>query len=110
MITYLRDWVRSDKSTVMKNVLRVAGAYGIIQVFAQDIGIRTGCKQGVFSQNMLVQWFLFISVAYSVTDDFFQSLSGALIYFVMKYAYSQGRLNDVCVPNECDNTECRNKS
>jgi|TARA_Y100000389_G_scaffold711_2_gene771 hypothetical protein len=69
----------------MKNTLRVIGAYGIIQVFAQDVGIKTNHLQKSLIQNLFIQIILFTSVAYSVSDDFFQSLSGTIIYFILKY-------------------------
>lgn len=110
MIKALQEWVRSEKANITKNTLKVIGAYGIIQVFAQDIGVRTGCVQARVSQNIIIQIILFTSVAYSVTDDFFQSFSGTLIYFVFKYIFSHGRLNNVCFPNECDTEKCEKTS
>ena len=102
MIKNLQDWAKSDRSVIFKNVLKVIGAYGIIQVYAQDVGIRTGCLQAKLSQNVFIQIMTFTSVAFSVTDDFFQSFSGTLIYFVLKYILSNGKVNDVCFPSECD--------
>ena len=110
MIKALQDWVKSERANITKNTVKVIGAYGIIQVFAQDIGVRTGCVQARVSQNIIIQIILFTSVAYSVTDDFFQSFSGTLIYFILKYIFSQGRLNDVCFPNECDKETCEKTS
>ena len=73
------------RSEWVKNIFRVIGAYGIIVVFAQDIGVRTGCRQAMLTQHPIVQLLIFISVAFSVTDDFGQSFTGAFIYFVLKY-------------------------
>lgn len=106
-VKYLQEWVNSDRSVLARNTLRVIGAYGIIQVFAQDIGIRSGCMQAKITHNILVQLLLFTSVAYSVTDDFYQSITGTLIYLLMKYGISKGRLNDVCFPQECDVKTCK---
>jgi hypothetical protein len=92
----------SENSVFTRNTLKVLGAYGIIQVFAQDIGVRTGCTQAIIIQNIYIQIVLFTAVAYSVTDDFYQSFSGTLIYFFLKYGISRGKLNDVCFPTECD--------
>ena len=77
--------MKMNQSITMKNTLRVIGAYGIIQVFAQDVGIKTNHLQKSLIQNLFVQIVLFTSVAYSVSDDFFQSLSGTIIYFILKY-------------------------
>jgi hypothetical protein len=83
-------WIESNKSVTLKNTFRIIGAYGIVQVFAQDIGIRedtNGLKNELF-QNTYIQIMLFTAVAYSVTDDFFQSFSGTIIYFALKYGSS----------------------
>lgn len=106
MIDYLVTWVRSRNSEYAKNTLRVFGAYGIIVVFAQDIGIRSGCLQAQITQNIIAQVVLFTSVAYSVTDDFFQSFSGTMIYFILKYVVSKNVLNDVCFPGQCEVNDC----
>ena len=109
MINALHKWNNSKKSEYAKNFLRVCGAYGIIVVFAQDAGIRTGCLQARFTQNIWVQIVMFTSVAYSVTDDFFQSFSGTLIYFVLKYVLSKNVVNDVCFPGQCEIDKCGEK-
>lgn len=106
LIKSLQEWVRSDRSVMARNTLRVIGAYGIIQVFAQDVGIRSGCMQSKITHNIFMQIILMTSVAYSVTDDFYQSISGTLIYFILKYVISKGRLNDVCFPTECEIKSC----
>lgn len=75
----------SSRSITFKNTLRMIGAYGIVQVFAQDVGIQTNHLQKSLIKNIFVQIILFTSVAYSVSDDLFQSLSGTFIYFILKY-------------------------
>jgi hypothetical protein len=107
MIKGLQNWSHSDRSIIIKNILRVIGAYGIIQVYAQDVGIRTGCFQSKILQNIFIQIITFTSVAYSVTDDFFQSFSGTMIYFILKYVLSKGTVNDVCFPSECEIKDCK---
>jgi hypothetical protein len=94
------------RSEWVKNIFRVIGAYGIIVVFAQDIGVRTGCRQAMLTQHPIVQLMIFISVAFSVTDDFGQSFTGAFIYFVLKYFVSRGVTNDVCFPTDCEIRSC----
>ena len=109
MIDYMIKWVRSQNADYAKNTLRVFGAYGIIVVFAQDIGIRTGCLQAKLTQSILMQTLLFTSVAYSVTDDFFQSFTGTMIYFFLKYVLSRNVVNDVCFPGQCEIKDCTNQ-
>ena len=77
--------INSNRSITVKNSLRMIGAYGIVQVFAQDVGIETNHLQKSLIKNIFVQIVLFTSVAYSVSDDFFQSFSGTVIYFLLKY-------------------------
>lgn len=95
VLKIFNKWLETNNSKIIRNLLRVIGAYGIIVVFAQDIGIKTGCKQALFSQNLIMQVILFTSVAYSVTDDFYQSFSGTIIYFILKYIYSKKHTEDV---------------
>jgi hypothetical protein len=98
--------IEITRSDLFKNALRVIGAYGIIVVFAQDIGVRTGCKQALLGQNVLVQMIVFTSVAFSVSDDLAQSFTGTLVYFLLKYYFSKGVTNDVCFPSECEIRKC----
>jgi hypothetical protein len=77
--------ISKHRSITIKNTLRMIGAYGIVQVFAQDVGIETNYLQKSLIQNIFVQIVLFTSVAYSISDDFFQSLSGTLLYFILKH-------------------------
>ena len=80
---------------IIQFIMRVIGAYGIIQVFAQDVGIKTGCKQSKLLHNEFVQIVIFTCSAYSVTDDFIQSFAGTSIYILLKYIYSNN--NTECV-------------
>jgi hypothetical protein len=97
------------RSEIFKNLLRVIGAYGIIVVFAQDIGVRTGCKQALFTQNIWIQIIVFTSVAFSVSDDLAQSFTGTMLYLFLKYKLSKGVTNDVCFPTECEIRQCESK-
>jgi hypothetical protein len=98
--------IEITRSDLFKNTLRVIGAYGIIVVFAQDIGVRTGCKQALLGQNIFIQMIVFTSVAFSVSDDLAQSFTGTLVYFLLKYHFSKGVTNDVCFPSECEIRKC----
>lgn len=99
-------WLYSSKSLTVRNFLKIIGAYGIVVVFAQDIGVKTGCKQAKLVHNPYLQTLFFTAVAYSVTDDFYQSLLGTLIYFVLKYIISKKVVHDVCFPTERETKEC----
>jgi hypothetical protein len=89
-----------------KFVMRVVGAYGIIQVFAQDIGIPTGCEQARLLHNEIIQIIIFTCSAYAVTDDFTQSFLGTMTYFFMKYIFSKKTTNNVCFPDKKQIDDC----
>jgi hypothetical protein len=100
----IQNIINSRTSKIFTNVMRIIGSYGIIVVFAQDIGLKSGCRQVLVSHNIFVQIIVFTAVAFSVTDDFYQSFSGTLIYFLLKYIYSKKRIDDVSedeVKSEC---------
>lgn len=107
MFIKLDDFVEKSRNMIpFKFTMRVIGAYGLIQVFAQDIGISTGCDQSRFMQNIFVQIITFTCAAYAVTDDFVQSFLGTMIYFFLKYAMSKNVTNSVCFPNEKEIKNC----
>lgn len=101
----IKKIIDSKTSKIITNIMKIIGSYGIIVVFAQDIGLKTGCKQVLISHNIFVQIIVFTAVAYSVTDDFYQSFSGTLIYFLLKYIYSKKRIDDVSEDEA--NLECK---
>lgn len=107
MFVKLDDLIERSKNMItFKFTMRVIGAYGLIQVFAQDIGIATGCDQARFMHNIYVQIVVFTCAAYAVTDDFVQSFLGTMIYFFMKYAMSESKTNNVCFPDEKEIKNC----
>jgi hypothetical protein len=83
-------------NNTQKNIALVLSAYGIIQVLAQDLGIKTGKKQRDLVQKLPVQVALFFSAAFMVTGDFYLSLITISIYFGLKYYYSKGETSPVC--------------
>lgn len=109
MFLKLDELIEKSKQLIpFKFTMRVIGAYGLIQVFAQDIGIATGCDQSRFMHNLYVQIIVFTCAAYAVTDDFVQSFLGTMIYFFLKYAMSNNITNDVCFPGEKEIKTCGN--
>lgn len=89
-----------------KFIMRIIGAYGIIQVFAQDIGLPSGCKQLKLMHNIYTQVFIFTCSAYAVTDDLIQSFIGTTIYFLLKYIYSKNKTTNSCFPDKCEVMKC----
>ena len=77
-------------------VLRVAGGYGIAQVLAQDLGIKTGALQRDLIQQEWVQFILLWGGAFSITGYRSEGLVSALLYFVLKHHVSAGETSGVC--------------
>ena len=77
-------------------VLKVLGAYGIIQILAQDMGIKTGYIQRELVQSKIIQFFLFSGTAYALTTDISQAFMGTILYFILKYSISNNRTSQVC--------------
>ena len=77
-------------------VLRVAGGYGIAQVLAQDLGIRTGALQRDLIQQGWVQFILLWGGAFSITGYRSEGLVSALLYFVLRQHVSAGETSGVC--------------
>lgn len=80
----------------INSVLRLLGAYGIIQIFAQDSGIKTGTLQRDLMQIPVVQGLMFMSAAFAITNNRSEALIGTLLYFYLKLIVSQGKTSAVC--------------
>ena len=63
--------------------LRALGAYGLIIVFAQDIGLPTGPTHKKVIKHPMWQFMMFVSVAFAVTDDYYQAFMGAILYYII---------------------------
>ena len=79
-----------------KKVILVFAAYGIVQVLAQDLGIKTGKKQRDLIQTLPMQLGLLYSAAYTVTEDHQLSAISVGIYYFLKYVYAGGETSEVC--------------
>lgn len=89
----LQEYKLSDNNV---KIVTVLAAYGIVQVLAQDLGIKTGKKQRDLVQKLPVQIALLFSGAYIVTNDFFLTLVTVSLYYGLKYIYSKGETSKVC--------------
>jgi len=76
--------------------LKTLGAYGMIQVLAQD----TGLKTGVFQRNTVQQALLFAPIAlgsgFGITGNKSMALISVLFYYHFKYAISDNVTSSVC--------------
>lgn len=80
----------------LEKLVLILAAYGIVQILAQDLGIKTGRKQRDLIQKNPVQALLFFSGAYTVTNDTNLSVITVAIYYILKYIYSDGETSNVC--------------
>lgn len=84
------------KNFSVDDVLKIGAAYGILQILAQDLGIKTGKKQRDLIQTMPVQIFLMYSGAYAATNDHKLAIIVTAAYYILKYVYSGGETSNVC--------------
>ena len=78
------------------DILKIGAAYGILQILAQDLGIKTGKKQRDLIQSMPVQMFLMYCGSYATTGDHKTAMIATVLYYVLKYVYSGGETSAVC--------------
>ena len=89
----ITNYISNDSLNTM---LKLAGAYCIVQVAAQDIGLKTGDIQADFVKVPLFQFVMYCGVAFSLTQNRSMSIIAALLYFQMKFFISNGNTKDVC--------------
>lgn len=77
-------------------ILRIAGAYGLIQVLAQDLGVKTGLNQRNFIQIPIVQFLVLFGSAYSFTGFRGEAMFGTFFYMLLRSNASFGKLSGVC--------------
>lgn len=81
----------------LNQVLYILGSYAIIQLLAQDTGIKTGILQRDTVQTYILFTLIAIGMAYSVTGNRSQSMIAVLLYYHLKYVVSNNQTADVCV-------------
>ena len=69
----------------INTMLRLFGSYVIIQVAAQDLGVKTGTVQSDFIKLSFMQAVLYVGCAFAITQDRSEAFLAALIYFQLKY-------------------------
>ena len=80
----------------VNTLFNLMGGYCLIQVAAQDIGIKTGTIQSDFIKLPIIQFFLYSGVANMATQNRSLAIIASLLYFQMKYFVSDGITKDVC--------------
>jgi len=77
-------------------VFSIMASYGIVQVLAQDLGIKTGKKQRDLVQTQPIQFFILYSGAYFVSGDHAVAVITTSLYYFLKYIYSGNETSQVC--------------
>ena len=77
-------------------VFSIIASYGIVQVLAQDLGIKTGKKQRDLVQTQPIQFFILYSGAYFVSSDHTIAFITITLYYFLKYIYSSNETSQVC--------------
>ena len=83
-------------SIKIERILMIIAAYGVIQILAQDLGIKTGKKQRDMVQKLPNQIIFIYAGAYAVTTNHLDSLITTSAYYFLKYIYSDGKTSPVC--------------
>lgn len=77
-------------------MLNLFGSYGMIQILAQDSGLKTGEVQRDTVQKSLLFTLIALGMAFSVTNNRSQSFIAVLYYFHLKYVISNNKTSPVC--------------
>ena len=92
----LTQYINND---TINYILNVFGAYGVIQIVAQDLGLHTGIVQRDLAQTKSVQFMLFFGTSYALTSNRSQAFIATIVYFILKYNVSAGKTSHVCFEN-----------
>jgi len=77
-------------------LLNLLGSYGMIQILAQDSGLKTGEIQRNTVQQSLLFSLIAIGMAFSVTNNRSQAMIAVLYYYHLKYVISNNKTSPVC--------------
>ena len=73
---------------VLNYILKTLGAYGLIQVFSQDMGIPTGNFQMAITHYPISKLILLFSTGFALTGDRSESLIATILYFYLRNVLS----------------------
>jgi len=93
---FINEETFSKINPSLNYILRVIGAYGIIQVLAQDFGIKTGKRQSELTKPEIIQWIIYTGTAYSLVNNRSEAMIASTIYFILKHVISNGETKPVC--------------
>ena len=72
---------------IINKILIIGASYGIVQILALDLGIKTSKIQRDLIKNIPIQIFLFYCGAYAVSKDYILSFITVTLYFILKYGF-----------------------
>tara|TARA_B110000908_G_C10252901_1_gene453343 strand:- start:87 stop:326 length:240 start_codon:yes stop_codon:yes gene_type:complete len=73
-----------------KKIILLLATYGIVQVLAQDLGIPSGNKQVKLIKTQPIEAAILYAGGYTVSEDHTISMIALIIYYFLKYVYSDG--------------------
>ena len=76
--TFMRD-------RYINTILRLFGAYFVVQMTTHDIGIKIGQIQGQISKTPIIQFLIAIGSAYALTTDRSLAIIAGIMYYQIKF-------------------------
>ena len=73
----------------MNKIITLLGTYGVLQIYAQDLGIESGETQKKMIEYLPLQILLIYSGTYISTNDNKYSAIATIIYYYLKYIYDK---------------------
>ena len=89
----ITSYISNEK---FNSLLKLIGGYCLIQVAAQDVGVKTGTVQADFVKLPIFQFFMYTGVAFALTQNRSMAIIATLLYFQMRFFVSGGFTKDVC--------------
>ena len=81
---------------IINKLLIILGSYSMIQILAQDSGLKTGIVQRDTIQTGLLFGLASLGMAYTTSNNRSFSMIAVLLYFHMKYVISNNKTTQVC--------------
>jgi hypothetical protein len=83
-------------NTPLNKLMKTAGAYGMVQILAQDSGLKTGLIQRDTVQSVAYFAPVAVGMAFTVCENRSQAFISVLMYYHLKYAISNNKTSTVC--------------
>jgi hypothetical protein len=80
----------------LNKLLKTLGAYGMVQILAQDSGLKTGILQRDSLQAALYFVPVAVGMAFGLCENRSQAVFSVLLYYHLKYAVSNNVTSSVC--------------